>query len=94
MSRRRFVILAYDVAHPNRLRRVHKVVKGYGVGGQKSVFECFVSDGELIEMKRRVGECLNPNADRVHILRLHGRAAVHVLGRGVAPRNPPFFYFG
>ena len=39
MTRRALYIVAYDVAKPSRLRKVHRTVKRFATGGQKSVFE-------------------------------------------------------
>jgi CRISPR-associated protein Cas2 len=35
-----FLVVAYDVAHVARLRRVAKCLKDYGARRQRSVFEC------------------------------------------------------
>lgn len=38
MERKGWYILAYDIADPKRLRRVHYLIKKKGVSAQKSVF--------------------------------------------------------
>ena len=87
-------IVAYDIRDPGRLRRVHHVVKGYSTGGQKSVHECFLSEGELSALRRDLWGVMDSQEDSLVILRLDPRMGVHVLGRGVKPRDEPFFYFG
>jgi CRISPR-associated protein Cas2 len=40
-----------------RLRRVHKYLIGYKVGGQKSFFECWLTAAELRDVRRRWRSC-------------------------------------
>ena len=55
MSMRDFYLAAYDVTDPDRLQAALHVLKGYACGGQKSVFECFLTGRErqalLVEMR-------------------------------------------
>ena len=53
MARRRFLI-AYDIADPVRLRRVCKVMEGYGDRLQYSVFICDLSRSELVHARADV----------------------------------------
>ena len=46
MPDRALYIAAYDVTDPARLRQALHVLKGYASGGQKSVFECFLTSRE------------------------------------------------
>lgn len=91
---RRLVLIAYDISNARRLRRAHKLIKEYAVGGQKSVFECFVTRQERQQLKEGLGRIINHREDRVHIFQLHGGGSIHTLGRAIAPRDPPFFYIG
>jgi len=95
MSRSRPIhIVAYDIAEPSRLRRVHHAVKAYSTGGQKSVHECFLSGSELRALRATLAELIVPAVDSVLILGLDPRMGVHTLGLGEKPRDEPFFYFG
>ncbi len=95
MSRSRpLYVVAYDVAEPARLRRVHHAVKAYSTGGQKSVHECFLGPGELAALKAELGSLIHHRDDSVLLLRLDPRMGVHTLGLGVKPRDEPFFYVG
>lgn len=53
MARRRYLI-AYDIADPIRLRRVCKVMEGYGDRLQYSVFVCDLSRSELVHTRMDV----------------------------------------
>lgn len=84
-------IAAYDVRDPKRLRRALQVLKGYSTGGQKSVFECFLTEGERRRLLSEIAVVLSPD-DSFLLVRLDPRSQVRTLGRGIPPENPPFFY--
>lgn len=94
MSKRPLHIVAYDIADPGRLHRVHEAVKAYSTGGQKSVHECFLSGTELAALRQALEGVIHPASDSVVILRLDPRMGVHTLGIGVKPLDRPFFYIG
>lgn len=94
MKDRDLYLAAYDIADPTRLRHALHAVKGYATGGQKSVFECFLSPSEQGALLSEVRGVLDIDEDAFLLLRLDPRAKVIALGIGVAPEDPPFFYHG
>ena len=93
MHRDLFVV-AYDITDPSRLTRARHLLKGYSTGGQKSVFECFLSPAEARELQQKLMELIDEADDRVHLFPLDGRSKPHVLGVAEPPADPDFFYFG
>ncbi|MEW6117416.1 MAG: CRISPR-associated endonuclease Cas2 [Nitrospirota bacterium] len=91
---RTLYLIAYDIRDEKRLNSVRYVLKGYSTGGQKSVFECFLTDGELKHVMHTLGRLILNAEDRVHIFRMDGRSRTHVLGIAVQPKDPDYFYFG
>ncbi len=91
---RALYLIAYDITDDRRLNRVRTFLKGYSTGGQKSVYECFLSDGELRSVKSVLSRLIMVSEDRVHILRMDGRSRTHVLGIAVQPKDPSYFYIG
>lgn len=87
-------IVAYDICTPKRLNRVRYFLKGFSTGGQKSVFECFLTQGELREVISGVSDIIDESVDRIHIFSLDGKSRSHILGAAVPPKDPEFFYFG
>lgn len=87
-------LIAYDISNDKRLNRVRQFLKGYSTGGQKSVYECFLTDGELKYVKKKLDRLINEEEDRVHIFTMDGRSRTHTLGIGVQPRDPEYFYIG
>lgn len=75
-------LIAYDVCDPKRLHRVCRYLTGYKVGGQKSVFEVWVTPGELRQIERQLEMLMKPEEDRLHILALDPRMKPRCLGQG------------
>lgn len=93
MSRGLYLI-AYDITEDDRLNRVRHLLKGYSTGGQKSVFECFLSPSEVREVVRQIRALISPAEDRVHVFIMDARSRTHTLGIALQPKDPSFFYFG
>ena len=94
MTKRVLYIAAYDVSEPARLRKVHHVVKRFATGGQKSVFECFLTPAEREELLVDVRELLDEDEDRMALLRVEQRTRPMLLGIAVPASDPDFYYVG
>ena len=87
-------IVAYDIASPRRWRRVFRIMEGYGVWVQLSVFQCRLSRLRRIELKLALEEAINHAEDHVIILDLGPAATlrprVESLGKSfsVVERSP------
>jgi CRISPR-associated protein Cas2 len=58
-------LVSYDIAHPKRLRRVAKVLEGFGVRLQYSVFECPLDDLRLAQAKAELHDVIHHDEDQV-----------------------------
>lgn len=94
MPKRSLFIAAYDVADPVRLRRLHRVVKKHATGGQKSVFECFLTPVERQALLSQGRRLINEDEDRFALLRVEERTAPLLLGRATLPVASGFLYVG
>jgi CRISPR-associated protein Cas2 len=94
MPDRDFYLAAYDVTDPDRLQAALHVLKGYACGGQKSVFECFLTLRERQQLVAEVCGVLDLSCDRFLLLPLPGADGVQALGIAVRPGDPDFFYVG
>jgi CRISPR-associated protein Cas2 len=94
MPERALYLAAYDVSDPKRLRKALDVMKRYATGGQKSVFECFLTEAEKERLLGEITEILNPLEDRFFLTPIDPRVAVRTLGIGIPPCDPPFYYAG
>lgn len=94
--RRRNTIVTYDVRDPKRLRRVHRICKGYGQHLQYSVFECDLTDAEQVEMRTRLSEVMHLGEDQVLFIDLgpaayRGERTISALGQNYIRIDPPCF---
>lgn len=67
MSRQHYLI-SYDICDPKRLRRVARIMEGYGYRVQFSVFQCPLDDLRLEQLKAEVGPAINSDEDQVLIV--------------------------
>jgi CRISPR-associated protein Cas2 len=62
---RRLYIVSYDISHPKRLRKVFKILKGFGDHLQLSVFRCDLDDGQRIRLEATLRDIVEPAEDQV-----------------------------
>lgn len=85
---RRCFLVCYDICDAKRLRRVHKLMKGFGESWQYSVFFCVLKDTDRIRMQMMIEEEINQREDQVMLLELgtdeqSARRRVTVLGESL-----------
>jgi CRISPR-associated protein Cas2 len=82
---RHVYVVTYDISNARRLRKVYKLLLGYGDHLQLSVFECELDQRELVELRRELGELIHHNEDQVLFVNvgpLQGRGAVSISALG------------
>jgi CRISPR-associated protein Cas2 len=94
MAKRQLYLAAYDISCNRRLRKALYVLRGYASGGQKSVFECFLTASEKSQLLDEIAQVINPAEDRFILLRLEGVKYIRTLGKAVTPQDGTFFYVG
>ena len=92
--KRTLFLIAYDISNARRLARVHYFLKGYSTGGQKSVYECFLTTGELNSVQQGIRELIEEADDRIHIFTMDARSRTHTMGVAIQPHDPAYFYIG
>lgn len=68
-------LISYDISDARRLRRVAKVLEGYGTRLQYSVFECPLDEVRLAQAKSALAEIINTDHDQVLVVSLGAAAA-------------------
>lgn len=91
MYERKLHLVAYDVADARRLDAVMQCVRTFATGGQKSVYECFLTDAERGQLLADLALLIEEDEDRLLLLRLDPRPRVVTLGVAVAPVDPPYY---
>lgn len=92
--KRKLYLIGYDVSHNRRRRKVLLSVKSFSVGGQKSLYECWLSDAELAEKLLAIQGMIDSQEDKVIAIQLDPRASIHMIGIATLPPNGDFFYQG
>ena len=69
-------IVAYDIAAPQRWRKVFRIMEGYGEWLQLSVFQCRLSRRRQIEMRLALEEVINNAEDHVIIIEVGPATAI------------------
>jgi len=61
-------LVAYDITDDKKRNRVANILKNYGVRIQKSVFECNVRPGTVLEIRRHLMAEIDEKTDSVLIV--------------------------
>lgn len=88
---RQTFVVSYDVSCPKRLRRVYKLMRGWGEHIQLSVFRCELNARELVELRARLGAVIHHNEDQVLFIDVgpvegRGGSSIRAIGKLY---NPP-----
>jgi CRISPR-associated protein Cas2 len=87
---RTLYLVAYDIGNPRRLARVHRYLTGWKVGGQKSFFECWLTEAELRQVMHELRELIEPSEDRVHVFQLDPRMTPKCFGTATTSKGTQF----
>jgi CRISPR-associated protein Cas2 len=80
-----FHLLAYDIADPRRLQRVHRTVREYGLAVQYSVFVVYADSATLNTLCGELATIIQPKEDDIRIYPLPQRLEMHRFGRQTLP---------
>lgn len=77
-------LVVYDICAPKRLRRVEKLMRGYGYRVQKSVFECDMDAKTLEHLQADAEKLIDEEKDSIRVYPLLGgaRRQQTILGQG------------
>jgi CRISPR-associated protein Cas2 len=62
---RTLYVIAYDIPNDRRRTKVHKTLCGFGEWTQYSLFECHLTDKELVALRGKLDKILKPEEDSV-----------------------------
>lgn len=87
------VVVVYDIPDDNRRLKLSNFLEGYGRRMQYSVFECFLSLGEMRQLHQKVKRWVKPPEDNVRFYWISEEAVSRVLTIGSPPpESPPSIY--
>ena len=87
---RQTYVVSYDISDPKRLRKMFRLMKGYGDHIQLSVFRCELTHRSLVELRARASEIIHQGEDQVLFVDLgpedgRGSTSISSLGRSYRP---------
>lgn len=65
MSNERLYLITYDIRDPKRLRRIFRLMKGYGEWLQYSVFQCLLSRKRHVELIAELDDAIEHGEDHI-----------------------------
>ncbi len=87
---RKIHIVSYDISDPKRLRKVFQTMRNWGDHIQLSVFECELTDRELVELRTDLASIIHHGEDQVLFIDVgpvagRGDRSIESLGRKYLP---------
>jgi len=67
---RHLYVVTYDICDPKRWRKAFKTMKGFGEHLQLSVFQCDLTERDLVDLTYRLGRQLDHREDQALIMDL------------------------
>lgn len=93
-SLRGLYLIAYDIANPRRLIRVHRILKKQGLPVQYSVFTVVSKRPALIRLLTKIEEQIEVAEDDVRCYRLPENSETNSLGKQIFPEDVMLFTAG
>ena len=67
MSHATLYVIAYDIPNDKRRTKIHKMLCGFGEWTQFSLFECFLDAKELVRLRAKLHDLVNPQQDSIRV---------------------------
>jgi CRISPR-associated protein Cas2 len=85
MTARNLYLVAYDIADPRRLARVHRLLKNYALPVQYSVFIAWLNETQLDELVEQLRQRIDNAKDDVRLYHLPAQAKLATFGKQWLP---------
>lgn len=82
-----FYLICYDVVKDKRRNKVAKLLEGYGLRVQKSVFECMLTDNQYAMVNRKLNKYLDADEDQLRFYPMSGHTRRKVVILGTQPER-------
>ncbi len=82
MKDEKFIIICYDIKSDKRRTKLSNILEDYGMRVQYSVFECFLTNKLIENLKSRIAELIDEEEDKVYYYHLCDRCVsnIEILG--------------
>jgi CRISPR-associated protein Cas2 len=85
-------LIAYDISSDRRRTKVHKTLSGFGHWTQYSLFECYLSEKEYLQLRTRLDKILAESSDSVRFYPLCASCIAKVETVGSPPPSQPILF--
>lgn len=82
-------LIAYDITDQNGSIELIKV-EAFAIGGQKSFYECWLTEHEMVKFKQDINDLIEPTDDRVFIFRIPDNIEPWLFGKAELQSISPF----
>jgi CRISPR-associated protein Cas2 len=91
---RKTYLVCYDICDDKRLRKVFRIMRGYGDHLQYSVFECQLNAIDLAKCRHELSQIIKHNEDQVLFVDLgptegRGDRVISAIGLAYSPIDSP-----
>lgn len=80
-------VVAYDIANPKRLGKVHRALKKEGIPVQYSVFHVVASTARMGAIMAKLARLIDPRADDIRAYRVPSNPWQATLGQPIIPTD-------
>ncbi len=82
-------LIAYDISNDRRRTRIHKLLCGFGQWTQFSLFECWLTKRQLLDLQHKLEQLMNRAEDSVRLYCLCATCAARTQTVGGDPPADP-----
>lgn len=82
-------VIAYDIPNNRRRTKVHKMLCGFGHWTQYSLFECFLTPRQRVQLRQRLNDLIDPEEDSVRVYPLCATCVEKTETIGAPPPEDP-----
>ncbi len=87
-------LIAYDIANPRRLSKIHRTLKKRGLPIQYSVFTVVIKRKALLRLLERLNSLIKSTEDDIRCYRLPVKTEIDSLGKQFFPEDIMLFTDG
>jgi CRISPR-associated protein Cas2 len=85
-------MVAYDISSDRRRTKVHKTLSGFGQWTQYSLFECYLTEKQYLQLRQKLDQHLEASQDTVRFYPLCASCLEKVETVGsLPPKEPKLF---
>lgn len=89
---KKLVVIAYDIVKDRRRKKVSDLLEEIGIRKNYSVFECFVSQKQLNEIRAKISKTINKKTDSVLYYELCRACIERISYQGTLNSSRPIAY--